>query len=774
MLQYRKIVALASTAIALGYPALAFAQDVARGSAEPTTTDDGESAEIIVTAQKREERLLDVPVAVTALSSDSLIDQNLVSIRDYATRIPGLQIFGSTTESISLRGINTGGSQNPTVAILIDDVQFGSSTYLGRPPIPDLDPGILQRVEVLRGPQGTLYGASSLGGLIKYVTRNPSLSDFSGRFELGVNSVRYGGEGWSARGSVNIPIVRDRVGLSVSGFYRDDPRYIDSIVGGVRPAGSSGGGPVTGGTLLRDTNKRETWGGRAALLVNVTDNLTLNLSYLRQEQNTEGSGGIEVCSSCRSTGSLQEVTYDPRYTNTDLQTVIGAVTPSTTRQEIYTARVDFDLDEVRLTSVSAWSESNNNASADATGTYGPIFEIAFPIYPSGGSYSFEQPIVTNKFSQEVRLSGGGERLQWLAGVFYTNENSNFSQILGRTTSPVTTILNGQNLSSYEEMAAFGTLTFKISDAFEVQFGGRYSRNEQTFDAVTTIDGPAQALFGPSVSINFTSEEDAFTWLITPTYHINPDLMVYARVATGYRPGGPNTAVPGAELTFGSDRVINYELGLKGFVAPRLSVAVAAFQIDWSDIQLQNAAIPSSLLFFENGNGARSRGLEFAANWRPWSGFSLDGNATILDAELTEDLDPTTPTVQRLSGLAGDRLPYSARFSANLSAQQNFSISESVDGNIGANLNYVGGRLGLFNNNRLVGTSLVERARIPSYATVDLRGGLSINNRYSLNLYVRNLFNERGVLSVGTGNGALLPTAGFITPRTIGLSVEARF
>src|SRR5262245_2413017 len=131
--------------------------------------------EVIVTAQKRDERLIDTPVAITAVAGNTLNEQNIVQISDYYSRIPNLQYNGDTTADLALRGVTTGGGTNPTLGILIDDVQFGSTTVLGlgNSRFPDIDPGMLERIEVLRGPQGTLYGASSLGGLLKYVTRTP-------------------------------------------------------------------------------------------------------------------------------------------------------------------------------------------------------------------------------------------------------------------------------------------------------------------------------------------------------------------------------------------------------------------------------------------------------------------------------------------------------------------------------------------------------------------------------------------------------------------------
>lgn len=743
--------------------------------------------EIVVTAQKRVERLIDVPVAVTAVNSQSLIDQNLVSLSDYYTRLPGLQFSGGGTEELALRGITTGGSGNPTVAILIDDVQFGSSTYLGRPPLPDLDPAILDRIEVLRGPQGTLYGASSVGGLIKYVTKDPNLTEISGRVESGASFLADGGEGWSTRGSINLPLMADEVGVSLSGFYREDPAWIDNVVGGARPA--VGGAPIVGGSRVEDTNETTVWGGRGSVLMKLTDKLTVRATALYQEKEALGGGDIAICSYC-AVNSSAPMTYDPRYSNTDLRTSVAAIgAPTTTTFELYTGRVDLDLDVVQITSISAWSESDQINVADATVRFGGLLENpAFgPVYsPPGGTIFFAQPINTEKFSQELRFSGAHEAFDWLGGVYYTKEDSFVGQALRRSAASGFngTVYDGLNNSEYEEQAIFGDVTFHITQKLDVQVGGRYAENDQVYEVRSIIDTPAQVLFGPGENQRFDFSDEAFTWLVAPTYHINPDVMAYVRVATGYRPGGPNTETPGAAPTFAPDTVTNYEVGLKGVVAHGVAnFDVTAFQIDWDDVQLQNTALPSQFVFFQNGKQARSRGLELAGGINFESGLSISANATLLDAELTATLDPsmaatpTSPGVQRLRGVDGERLPYSAKLSGNLSVRQDFDISSAVSAYAGFNVSYVGERMGLLNQNTtgLPGTQVVmPRVEIPSYTVVDVQTGFNFGPTWALNLYARNIFDEEGFIAIDTANGTTLPQATLIQPRMLGFAVSAKF
>ena len=743
---------LLATVVATVFPSLAHAQE--RTEAPSAAVETGE---IVVTAQKRTERLIDVPVSVSAVESATLIRQNIVSLRDFSTRIPGITVASNTTQSIAIRGVSTGSGTNPTVAILIDDVPFGSSTYLGKPPIPDFDPAVLERVEVLRGPQGTLYGASSIGGLVKFVTREPDTKAFSARAEVGGNTVADGGQGWSARGSANVPIIDDRVALSVNGFYRKDPQWLDAI--------------VPSGARVKDANENKVWGGRAALLLKPTDNFTVTLAALYQKSRNalQSPANVPICSTCATAPST--ITFGPRGASTDSQTAVSAVVPTLGKLELYSARGVLDVGFGQLISITAWGRSRLDNTSDLSSRFGPALEtFASPPYPAGGTYLFAQPIGTNKFSQELRLTGAGKIADWMVGMFYTNEHSNIRQAIIRPDIPAP-IYDGNNASSYQEKAAFADVTFHLSEQFNVQFGGRYANNEQDYNVISTIAVPAQPLFGPNENSLYRSKENAFTWLIAPTYHFSRDLMAYARVATGYRPGGPNTVA--SNPTFEHDTTTNYELGVKGTVLDRMvTFDVALYQVDWKDIQLQNTALPSQFVFFTNGKKARSRGIESQVTVRPWTGMTMDANTTIGKSELTRTLSRSTANQQVLTGTAGDRLPYSTRFTGNLSVQQEIALSSDLTGRVGFNVNHVGNRFGDFNLDSPA--ARYGRAKLPAYTLVDLTAGLTVAKRFEFNLYVRNLFDKRTPLIVDTGNGVRLPQAIFSTPRIAGINMSVQY
>lgn len=717
--------------------------------AADTASSNGTDADIIITARKKDERLLDVPVPVTAITATALTTQNLNNIKDYFSRIPSLQYGGDRVQSLSIRGITTGGATNPTLAILVDDVPFGSATANGASNIPDFDPGILQQIEVLRGPQGTLYGAASLGGLIKYVTRDPDLANFGGRVEIGANGVAYGGLGNSARGSVNVPVINGKVALDVSGFYRRDPAYVDNI------------DSVTG-YRLDNANTMKTWGGRASLLIRPVDALSITLSAMRQRQRSNNSGAVDFASDTNFNGALGDDLLVKR--------VLGQ--PSASSFDLYSARIVYDAGFAKLTSVSGWNLADTTPYQDLTSIFGGLLRR---FYPRTASVFLINAHHTTRFSQEVRLAGEGPVLDWLVGGFYSVEHANIAQTMQLADSSgalFATPYDGAGPSTYREYAAFGSVTAHVTPQFDIQAGGRIAHNKQDNVQTVVTEATIVPVFGPSTFEEDRTSETPITWSVSPSYHVSKDVMIYARVANGYRPGGTNSLIAGVPTTYNSDRVIDYEIGAKGTTLNRaLDFDLSVFRIDWTDIQLQNTAA-NQFTYTANGGKARSQGIEAASTIRPWRGGNVTLNATVTDAVLSSVL-PAAPTGgEAIVGQVGDRLPYSPKFTGNAGFEQSFPLSATVDAFVGFNVNYVGNRYGEF----LSSAADPGRVRIlmPSYTQVDLRAGFSIDRGWRLDGYVRNLFDQRGVLYATSRGGTDTNTGRYIQPRTIGFVVSGKF
>jgi outer membrane receptor protein involved in Fe transport len=693
--------------------------------------------EIVVTAQKRSERLLDVPASVSAVTADTLLKSNAVRLQDYYSSVPGVNLaIGLTGEPVVIiRGVTTGaGAGNPTVGIVVDDVPFGSSTgYSAGGFAPDFDPSDLARIEVLRGPQGTLYGASSIGGLLKFVTVDPSTKSFFGRVQAGINTVRHGSDlGFGIRGSLNLP-VSETFALRVSGFARKDPGYIDN--------------PVLG---RRDVNDVDTKGGLVAALWKPSDAFSIKLTALHQHIKADGSPQEYVEPGL---GALEQ----------DAPPDAGTLNKRIT---VLHATVTADLGGAELVSVTGYSRSRALSNFDFTAAFGALSEAQFG---ESGTVVLND-VKISKVSQELRLSGTAfDKLDWLVGGFYTKERTRYRQNIVALDS-VTGAFAGEWLdafwpTTFRELAAFGDLTWHVTDAFNVQVGGRTSSNRQTYSEIDA--GPYADLFGlpsPIVTPRIVTKDSSFTYTVTPSLKLTPDLMVYAKLASGYRPGGPNPTYAPFNLppSFKPDTTTNYEVGIKGTALGRaLSFEAAFYYIDWKDIQLLAIDPISQANYYVNASGAKSQGVELSFDARPARGLKLSAWGSWNDAKLTDNLPPGGTTI----GSRGDRLPYSSRLSGNVSIDQTLTVANGWDLNIGGAVSYVGRRKGLF-------TSTPERQTLAAYTKVDLHAGFT-NDRFDINFFVNNLTDSRGRIDGGLGN--YTPTAfTLIQPRTIGVMVGARF
>lgn len=693
--------------------------------------------EVLVTAQKRSERLQDVPVPVTALNANTLVDQDQVRLEDYFQTVPGLNFtMGNRGEpSLSIRGISTGLYNNPTVAVTIDDVQYGSSTSIGGGyAVPDIDPNDLARVEVLRGPQGTLYGASSLGGLVKYVTVDPTVDKWTGDIQAGTSETHGATDlGYNVSGAVNVPVA-DTIAVRMSGFARRDPGYVDNI-----ETGQNG------------INSADVYGGRIATLWKPADDWSLRLSALYQKNDRNGSPDVFV---------------EPGYG--DLQQ--GALI-STGRYDkeiqAYSANLSGEFQGINLVALTGYSRNRAFASTDYTSLFSSTSEKDYGVTGS----PIDEIDRTLKVSQEVRLSSSiGEHFDWLAGGFYTHERSSVNSGL-ISVDPTTGAVAGSLFfnfypTSYTEYAVFTDLTVHFTDQFNIQFGGRESRDEQTY--TQTVGGP---LFGNVTSVipEVDTKGNAFTYLVTPQYKLSADSMLYARFASGYRPGGPNGACTlfNFPCQFAPDKTNDYELGMKTEVFNRkLSLDVSLYYVDWKNIQLTVEQLSSGESYGTNGSRAKSEGLEFSAQARPVTGLTLATWVAWDNAALTEPFPPTSAsTATTIYGVAGNRLPYSSRFSGDFSVEQRFPLIKALEGFVGGEAQYVGDREGVF-------TGSATRQDFPGYAQVNLRGGARFDS-WTLNLFVNNVGDRRGVLDGGLGT---FPAYAFnyIQPRTAGLSMTKVF
>jgi len=702
--------------------------------------------EVVVTAQKREERLQDVPVPVSTLDADNLAATGQVLLRDYYSSVPGLILSPGVAgaQALSIRGIGGNGG-GPTVTVMVDDAIYGGSTSTtGGGNLPEIDPGDLQRIEVLRGPQGTLYGADSMGGLVKFVTKSPSTAGYEGRIEATTNAVAGGAEpGYGLRGSANIPLS-DTFAVRVSGFTRQDAGYINN--------------PTHD---LRGINEAAAYGGRLSALWRLSQNLSVKLSALYQDYKTNGASEVNLPTpgfpQTTGLGDLQ-------------QNYLPGVGAFDRRDQAYSAVLDYKNDYIDVTSVSTYNNVRQHDGLDLSYSFGPVAQHSFGT-EFGGAPLFDHSNLS-KFTQEIRLSGSAwSKMDWLVGGFYTHDRVPDVQTIyaeNPSTLQIAGIAYNQSYTpTYQEYAGFGDLTFHLTDRFDVQIGGRETHSVLTL-APLTLSG---ALYDPAVvTPQKVSNHNTFTYLLTPRLKVSDNVMVYARLASGFRPGAPNGVIAGAPLQSNPDKTQNYELGVKAnFFDESLYVDASVFYIDWNNIQLSLVSA-DGFGYTGNGSRAKSEGTELSITARPLTGLSISAWVSYEDAVLTRDFPPLcgaviSSTCSYIYGVAGDRLPSSAKFSGNLSLEQQFRLSNQATGFVGAIASYVGNRQDVFE-----GTP--QRTYFPSYTKTDFHAGLK-SGPWTTTVYVNNLANVRGLLAGGSG---FIPPYAYvyIQPRTVGLSVAKTF
>lgn len=732
-----------------------------------------EVQEVVVTATKRAEKLHDVAMGITAVTGADLQTRQESDFTDFAAQVPGFEVqqMSPGWNREILRGENTGGT-GATVATLIDDVplSFSGSDNDASVTSTNVDTYDLQRVEVLKGPQGTLYGAAAEGGVVKYVTTPPDLHAFHAGFEVGASSVAHGGTGGSVKGYINLPFWQDKAALRITGFDEDIPGYIND--------------PLLN---AHDINHARKLGGRISLLVKPTNDLSIRLGMMQQDLHAFGDNEVNVVGSALYPASpapanpfaLAGGYNENKYVQPTTKNVIT----------YYTADIEYDLHWAKLSSISSYGTVKDSFYDDYTSdevapgvTYG---EALGPVWGQPTIALRDRQIESvNKTNQEFRLTSEpgtqlfGHQMDWLAGAFVTREDVTFNQLFDALAIPASgapsTVLQpgaggGILPSRYEEWAVFGQVDYYLTPKIDVAVGARTSGNQETSQVTLTccvLEGPDETL--PLLK----SHESSTTWSVAPRWRITSDTLLYGRVATGYRPGGPNLLIPGAPAdfpdTYHSDTTINYELGVRSSLLNHtVNIDLAAYYIDWSQIQILSNFVSQTTgqTFTVTGNAgnATSQGVEWNLGWTPVHGLTLGLIGAYTEAHLTTN-------APGLGANSGDDLPYVPRWSNTLNADYQWSAFGDYRAFVGGTWVFTGTR---YNDFSSVPTG-DPHVKLPSYDTLGLHTGLK-NGRYTLELYGKNLTDSRGIAFYSGGNGYNnTGMASLITPRTIGLRLAADF
>ena len=736
-------------------------QDSPQASGEPTAVSDG--TEIIVTAQKRSENLQNVPISIQAFGTKKLDELNVSSFDDYAKALPSVsfQSFGPGQTQLSFRGITSGGDglrggSQPTAALYLDEVPV---TTIGN--AVDLHVYDIARVEALSGPQGTLFGSSSLAGTLRIIPNKPDTSGFSGRVDVSGMKVGKGTGGGSFEGYVNIPLS-DRAALRLMAFYQHDGGYIDSVPG-TRTFTLGDDNPATNVTVnnakfVKDNvNTTDTAGGRAALKVDLDDSWTIQPSVVYQNQKTKGS-----------------FLFDPRFG--DLKVTDFGPSRNLDAWALATLTINGKLGNWDLTYAGGYFDrkiSNQGDYSEYSVAYDQ-FQGGFYTYFQAADGSFLDPTqqVSNhdaftKQSHELRIaSPSGDRLKLVAGVFYQRQTDRIvadyyiNGLAGIPNSPAVP-KSGDDLFATRayrvdrDYAAFIDGSFDITPQLTLAAGIRVFKVNNTFvgfsgfKSNTTAANCVPVQADDRVCNNFDrqAKQDGETHRVNLTWKIDPDRLVYATYSTGYRPGGNNRR-PNVN-PYIADTLDNYELGFKtSWFDRKLRLNGALFYEKWKNLQYGLSPVGSNgVTNIYNAGDARVYGAEMDFNLR-LGGLNLSGSGALIDGKLTTDFcsfdangNPDC-TLGVVAAPKGTPLPIQPRFKGNMTARYEFAMGKAkafVQGTI----NHQSGTRSYLTSRE---ADLLGRTK--GFETFDFSLGAKVSG-FDVSAFIENAFDKRGILSINT-------------------------
>jgi iron complex outermembrane recepter protein len=667
---------------------------------------------IVVTASRRAEPLLTESSSVSAVSGRFIDDFGVNDIREVMTSVPGLGVVSNWDTKYTLRGVSTDTWEEarPATAEYVDETPItnpGSFFWvLDSPPyLIDMD-----RIEVLRGPQGTLFGSSSMGGTIRYLTRRPAMDAVEARAEVGSSGTNHGDNGYSASGMFNAPLREGVLALRGVAFYDQLGGYIDNLATGED-----------------DVNDTELSGGRLALEWHPSDELTAIARVNYQRVANGGKDGHDLDGPANTQYRVMDESSEGERFITSLD--IGYV-----------------LASVALHSTTSWASYEATSRGDLTDYMYETSGLVNPLSVVNGQD-------TQDFMQEIRMeSRNTERLDWLAGVYFQHRENTYSQDFpapgfdAQTDNAAADFGYPDNLyvldidQPVDEIAGYGEIGWRPADRWRLSMGARWFQFDRTEHE--KADGYWNG--GPTDRKSDASETD-----VSPRYSIaytpTDDSTVYAVISNGYRPGGPNLppwsagdceadlaaiGYDSVPLEFSSDELWNYEIGArKAFLNGRLNLAGVIYRIDWDDIQSQ-VFVDCGWSFMENSGQARNEGVELELSYLPTPDLELRFAGGYVDAKLETALPGT-------SAASGDQLPGVPDLTSNLSASWRVYTSGTYSASVRGMWSYVGDRYTRFDD---------SRQRMDAYDVLDLRLQVE-GNRWGAAISCNNVLDDDGVVYI---------------------------
>ena len=729
-----------SASLAAIVSASAHAQDAQGPEAETDTVEEiSPAAEnrnvILVTATRREESLQDVPLSVSAFQQEELTEKGIVGYERLARETPGVVLNRPTQNfnNFTARGISTNGYSaglQAPVAIYIDELPIsanGNSTIL--------DPNLydVQRVEFLRGPQGTLFGSGSLAGAMRVITNAPDPSGVEASALVDFGYTEGGGLRQRYNAMINLPVKEDQAAFRLVGFYKDEDGWVDNI-----------------GTGVKGANSLVNYGARASFLIEPTPDFSVRLTGNYEHSKPADSGLTNP-----SLGTYTRRTDRPDLFQSELSNI--------------NATIVWDIGFAELTSSSTVADINGEFIVDLAGT----FAQAFPFALDAVGYD-------TIFVQETRLASNpnGGPFEWIVGAFYfdkrrdvTFEYRSSPEFLAErnlTGLPDEYYQRFKNFTDITEKAIFGEATYRFSDQFWVTGGLRYGGT----DVQTTTRGGGYnsnyllaAILGlRNIPLTVTeipadegvkASDSQVSWKASVSFKPSDNVTTYATASTGFRPpvvnarAGLASTVNPADIIIPdgatSDKLTNYEIGIKtNFLNGGLIANLAAFYIDWNNIQVQANRVSDSVQFATNIGGAYSKGIEFELIANPTDALRLSASGAYIDARI----DSLTAQEAAISGAVQDVRLAAPKFAGSTSATYSFPVNETANAFVTGSLSYVGSFPGLFPNvPGQPGVVSPQYDTTDAYTFANFYAGVKIGSDLSVTGYVENVFDNDAITYV---------------------------
>jgi iron complex outermembrane receptor protein len=765
--------------------------------------------EMVVTARKREETVQDVPMSVSAPSEQKLRDAGAETIEDVAANVAGftVQNLGPGQSQVAIRGVSAGQivrdqpGVKEQVGVYLDESAISMSLFT-----PDIDLFDLSRVEILRGPQGTLFGSGSLSGTVRYITKQPKPGVSETVGELTLSSISDGGIGASAKAAVNVPIG-DKSAMRIAAYYTKYGGYIDAV----QPTLS----------VDDDVNEGNRAGARLSFLFQPSDKLSITPRLLYQEVDMDGWNRIDAFNILANPFT----TTRPKVTLGDRRQFTQIGEPFTDEFLLGDFNVSYDIsDALTLTSVTSYTDRDVLVVRDATALTGSITGGSFGAPAS--VYTIDAPLndatQAKGWSQELRLSGERGPLQWVAGVFYTDSERDYQQNLqvfgfedackgtpakcgplSNVPTAGTKLANKDELYKsdlhydYTQKAIFGEATWKVTDRFDLTGGLRFYDFEESRTQI--FDG----LFSdPNDSVG-TVSADGFAPRVIASFKLNENTRLNAQVAKGFRLGGINDPLnrplctPADLATFDGrqnwedETLWNYEVGSKSSImGGRGTFNASLFRADIEDLQATVTAGSCSSRVVFNVPKARSTGAEIEFELAPNDSFDFAISATKVNSELQSTLTASGGVVAGIE--SGNRLPTVPEFQMAAAASYHWTM-RSLAGYLTGAYQHVGSRFtqigdqaagfGTVNLNSFgttgIGGPFTQSTftfdpELPAYDIINLRVGF-LKGKYDTAFFINNITDETALLALDQERGTRA-RVGYLTnqPRTFGISTRVTF